>query len=91
MRRLPFVHHHLSFTLVEKSGSDKEEPAGKFCYQSVLKLLTLIILNRFTWFKKNQNACMIYSVLISGMLFHILCEYTGVNTWYSRDYCEKLK
>lgn len=44
MRRLPFVHHHLSFTLVEKSGSDKEEPAGKFCYQSVLKLLTLIIL-----------------------------------------------
>jgi hypothetical protein len=27
---------------------------------------------------------------IAGALFHIICEYTGVNVWYSKDYCTKI-
>jgi hypothetical protein len=33
--------------------------------------------------KKIQN------LFFSGFLFHILCEYTGVNMWYAKDYYEK--
>ena len=25
-------------------------------------------------------------LFISGFLFHIICEYTGVNIWYSKEY-----
>ena len=30
-------------------------------------------------------------LFISGYLFHIVCEYTGVNVWYSLAYCDLLK
>jgi hypothetical protein len=29
-------------------------------------------------------------LFISGFLFHIICEYTGVNTWYAKEYCKLL-
>ena len=28
--------------------------------------------------------------LIAGFLFHIVCEYTGINLWYSKEYCKLL-
>ena len=28
---------------------------------------------------------------IAGSLFHILCEYSGINVWYSKNYCELYK
>lgn len=32
-----------------------------------------------------------YNVLfVSGFIFHIICEYGGVNQWYSLKYCEIL-
>ena len=57
----------------------------------LLFILIFILLNLITWFKKHHKTCMFYSVLISGILGHILYQYSGVNTWYSRDYCEILK
>lgn len=26
--------------------------------------------------------------LITGAVFHIACEYTGLNMWYSKQYCK---
>lgn len=26
------------------------------------------------------------AVFISGALFHVICEYSGVNAWYARTY-----
>lgn len=57
----------------------------------ILFSLILVLSNFITWFKENHNIHMMLSVFVSGILFHILCEYSGVNAWYSKDYCEILK
>jgi hypothetical protein len=32
-----------------------------------------------------------YVLLLStGILFHIVCEYSGLNRWYALDYCSKI-
>jgi hypothetical protein len=32
----------------------------------------------------------IQTLFIVGALFHLLCEYTGVNVWYAKNYCKLL-
>ena len=54
----------------------------------VLFIGVLVLTNYISYLKNNHMIQMIISVLLSGMIFHILCEYTGVNVWYSKDYCE---
>jgi hypothetical protein len=33
---------------------------------------------------KNQ----IVLLFVAGFSFHILCEYTGLNSWYAKNYCK---
>lgn len=30
-------------------------------------------------------------LFIVGVIFHTACEYSGINKWYSLDYCEKIR
>jgi hypothetical protein len=52
----------------------------------ILFSITIIILQLIPLLKKNHNLNIILSVFISGALFHIICEYTGLNVWYSKNY-----
>lgn len=54
----------------------------------VLFIVVLILTNVIPFLKNNHMYQMGSSVFLSGMIFHIICEYTGVNVWYSKDYYE---
>jgi hypothetical protein len=36
-----------------------------------------------------QKNKVLLALFISGFSFHIICEYTGINAWYSNDYVAK--
>ncbi len=52
--------------------------------------LVLLSITSIKLFNDSHNIQMVLSVLLSGIIFHILCEYTGINAWYSKDYCKQL-
>ena len=59
-----------------------------------LVILFLIILNltsHISLLQKNHPYHMIASVFLSGGLFHLICEISGLNIWYSKEYCKILK
>ncbi len=38
--------------------------------------------------KKENTVILFISLFLSSSLFHIICEYTGINVWYSKNYCK---
>lgn len=42
---------------------------------------------KFFEFKVTELSVLLF---ITGALFHLVFEYTGLNAWYSREYCKLL-
>jgi len=55
----------------------------------VVGLLLIIVFNIVKYVLIEKN--LIIQIFISGALFHILCEITGINIWYVKDYNKYLK
>jgi hypothetical protein len=55
----------------------------------VVGLLLIIVYNPFKYIFKDINYNII--LFISGAIFHIIFEYTGINIWYVKDYNNFLK
>ena len=50
----------------------------------IVGILLIIVYNPFKYMFKDVNNNIL--LFISGSLFHIICEYTGLNIWYVKDY-----
>ena len=51
----------------------------------VVKLVSDYLLKYIPDITGNKNIELLF---VSGFLFHIICEYTGINMWYSLEYCK---
>jgi hypothetical protein len=52
-------------------------------------LIFLFVILQKIFDKKITNNYLLIG--LSGSLFHIFCEYSGINIWYSKNYCKLLK
>jgi preprotein translocase subunit SecD len=50
----------------------------------IVGILLILVYNPIYYLLKDYNNNFI--LFLSGFLFHILCEYSGVNIWYVNDY-----
>ena len=53
-----------------------------------VKLIKDYILPHIPDISGNKNT--IELILIAGFLFHMSFEYSGINAWYSKEYCKLL-
>lgn len=56
----------------------------------VLFIIILSLTSHIDALQKDHSKHMILSVFLSGGLFHLICEITGLNVWYSKNYCKIL-
>ena len=55
----------------------------------IVGLLLILVYNPINYILKDYDNNLI--LFISGSIFHIICEYTGINLWYVEDYNKILK
>jgi hypothetical protein len=56
---------------------------------TVVGILLLVLFQIITYLMKKHS--LVIRMFITGALFHILCEISGVNAWYAKEYCKLLK
>lgn len=57
----------------------------------IVGLLLIVVYNPINYLLNNYNYNNNIILLVSGGIFHIICEYTGINIWYVNDYNNILK
>jgi hypothetical protein len=62
----------------------KKSVTNIFFEALIVGILLILVYNPIYYLLKDYNNNFI--LFLSGFLFHILCEYSGVNIWYVNDY-----
>jgi hypothetical protein len=52
-------------------------------------VLLIVLYSLFEYITESSNKYI--NLLVVGALFHIICEYTGLNVWYALEYCKLIK
>lgn len=68
--------------LLLSQGTLRMKPPKTLAFEAFVVGLILAIL----FFIVSKFSPAVLAVFISGALFHVICEYTGVNAWYARTY-----
>lgn len=63
---------------------------------SIVGICLVLLVKIFSYIAKyipdiTNSSKQIELLFISGFMFHILFEYTGLNVWYSTEYCKLLE
>ena len=70
------------------------EILGEAAFVGVFLVVFYFIVHwiRLNFIKVNcpEPMCLYLELIAAGALFHIVCEYTGINKWYSINYVNKL-
>jgi hypothetical protein len=55
-----------------------------------LVVLMYLISNYQQSVLKSRQSNVLELAFISGLSFHLIFEYSGLNLWYAKDYCQRL-
>ena len=62
-----------------------EKSVIRILYEAlIVGILLIVVYNPIKYVLNGYNYNII--LLLSGALFHIICEYTGLNIWYVENY-----
>ena len=55
---------------------------------AIIKLVKDYLLQYIPDISGNKNTIELF--FVAGFLFHLIFEYSGINAWYSKEYCKLL-
>lgn len=84
--------YYIQFFITTKNDIIKKKVSVVLMEAFVVGILLLgfykIIEYILTKIGSNTKPNILLTVFLSGVVFHITCEYLGLNMWYSKNYCK---
>lgn len=75
---------------------NSKKPVTTVLFEAIIVGVLLVILYKIiesivvNLLKIKSNLKYLFILFLSGFIFHVICEYLGVNMWYSKNYCKLL-
>jgi hypothetical protein len=63
---------------------------GVYIEAVIVGILILPVYYTLSYFFKDYIKSEMTMIFMTGLYFHLICEYTGINMWYAKEYCKLL-